>query len=420
VRILLDENIPLGRKLFGTLGEVTSARGREVDEDFPELEKYDILAIRSVTRVTPSLVDRAARCRVIATATIGTDHIDDGYIEQVNNRRATPITVISAPGSNAESVADYVWFALAHLTGREGTGLSGRSLGIIGCGNCGSRVARRARGFDVRVLRNDPPRAERDPDFVSDPLDETLQADFVTLHVPLTREDESAHPTHRMIGAAELARMRSGAYLLNSSRGAVVDSAALIEAMEDGDLGGVVLDVYEGEPEPREELIRLPQLATPHIAGYAVEAKRRGAVVIYEQTCRALGLPPVDTEGLLRQGFAPPRQQTVSFDAEGPATASADRACRVLLRAIHDIEATSRELKSTLDSPRRGELFDRMRKDYESHYGRHELACYAVGFAPSVSGDQRREIARRVAGFGMTVTDVEPNFVLTAEQALNP
>jgi len=113
MKILVDENIPLARELFGSLGDVTLVSGREVDEHYPGLEELDALAIRSVTEVTPALVDRAVNVKVIGTATIGTDHIDVAYIDGANRSRQNPITVLSAPGSNAESVADHVWFANA-------------------------------------------------------------------------------------------------------------------------------------------------------------------------------------------------------------------------------------------------------------------------------------------------------------------
>lgn len=415
MRILVDANIPLAEELFGSLGDVTLVEGRRMTADLPGLEEFDVLAIRSVTKVTPALVDRAANARVIATATIGTDHVDLGYIEQANPRRRNPITVLSAPGSNADSVADYVWHALAHLTRDSARPLSDVSLGVIGHGNCGSRVARRAEGFGMRPLRYDPPLAERDRRFVSDAFDEALGADFVTLHVPLTGAGESPYPTHHMIGAAELARMKPGAYLLNSSRGPVVACEALADALERGAIAGAVLDVFEGEPEPPAAVIRLAAIATPHIAGYAVEAKRRGAAAIYEQLCRTLGIEPQDTRPLLLRGFAPPQGVEVTFRARAARAVAADNGVRALLAVIHDIGAVSRELKATLASERRGELFDRMRRDYEQRYARHELACYRVGFDSSVAPWLRSECARRLSGFGIEVSNDRPHYVLKAE-----
>ena len=414
MKILVDENIPLARELFGPLGDMTLVSGRDVDEGFPGLEQFDVLAIRSVTKVTPALVDRAVSVKVIATATIGTDHIDLAYIGEANWRRENAVTVLAAPGSNAESVADYVWYALGRLTRDAAAPLSEMSLGIVGHGNCGSRVARRAEGFGMRVLRCDPPLAERDARFVSDAPAEALAADFVTLHVPLTHASESRYPTHYMIGAEQLAQMKRSAYLLNSSRGAVVDSDALISALTRGTIAGAVLDVYEGEPHPPPELIGLPVLSTPHIAGYAIEAKRRGAVVIYEGICRALGIEPRDTGALLMRGFRPPSAVRVEFGRRASSAATADAAVRSLMARIHDIGATSDELKATLSSDRPGELFDAMRRNYERDHGRHELALYRVGFDDSVGSGLRAEIGRRAAGFGIQVADRDPHYVLSA------
>ncbi len=412
MKILVDENIPLARELFGMLGDVTLANGRDVDPDYPGLEEYDVLAIRSVTRVTPALVERARRCRVIATATIGTDHIDDACIRQANARRDAPISVFSAPGSNADSVADYVWFCICRLADAHGLQLGRCSLGVVGHGNCGSRVARRAEGFGMEVLRNDPPLAACDPGFEGVALAEALTADFVTMHVPLTREGESGHPTYHMIGRDEIARMRADAFFINSSRGAVVDSPALIEALAGGALAGAVLDVFEGEPEPDERLVSLPEIATPHIAGYAAEAKRRGAIVIYERTCEALGVEPMDTAPLLSGEFDPPVGVRVRFEAGGAPEPAAERAVRGLLAEVYDVTATSRELKGTLGSRRRGELFDAMRRNYARDYGRHELAMYRVGVAGQPSEALRRAVARRLEGFGTALTDGKAHYVL--------
>lgn len=414
MEILADENIPLAGELFGSLGEVTLVPGRDVDERFPGLDGFDVLAIRSVTRVTPALVDRAVSARAIATATIGTDHIDTAYVARASGRRRRPIAVLSAPGSNAESVADHVGYVLACLTRHADRPLCEMTLGIVGHGNCGSRVARRAGGLGMRTLCCDPPRAEVDPGFTSHALEEALGADFVTLHVPLTRQGESRHPTYHMMGRRELATMRPDACLINSSRGAVVDSDALVDALRRGVLACAALDVFEGEPAPRPELIELPAIVTPHVAGYAVEAKRRGAITIYEQVCRLFDVEPMPTQPLLMRGFGPPTGVRVPFARTGRGAMAADAAVRALLGRVHDIEAVSRELKATLGSERRGELFDRMRKEYGRRYDRHELAAYRVGFDAGVPEPLRAEIARRLAGFGTATEAPDPHFVLAA------
>jgi erythronate-4-phosphate dehydrogenase len=384
-----------------------------VDESYPGIAEFDALALRSVTEVTPALVDAAQSARVIGTATIGTDHLDMAYIENANASRERPVAVLSAPGSNAESVADFVWYAIAHVTSGWDQPLSECSIGVIGCGNCGTRVERRARAFGMEVRRHDPPRAEREEGFASEAFADVLQADFVTLHVPLTREGESAHPTWHMIGEAELAAMKPNACFINCSRGAAVDSDALIEAMRARRLGATVLDVFEDEPEPPAELIELADLATPHVAGYATEGKRRGAIVIYEGICRALGVQPIDTQPLLLRGFAPPVGVTVPFESAGRLPeGAADEALRSLLHAVHDIDATSRELKATLTCEGRGAAFDRMRKNYETDHERHELTWYRIGIAGGTTPETRAAIEERLAGFGCLIVDEDANYVL--------
>jgi len=403
MRILLDENIPLGRELFGPLGDVVAVTGRSVDEQFPGLADLDVLAIRSTMDVTPALVDAAAKVRAIATATIGTDHIDQDYIAQTNR----PIKVISAPGSNAASVADYVLRAILELTADDARPLSAMTLGVIGCGNCGSRVVRRAAGFGMKVVQYDPPRAEREPGFETAAFGEVLDADFVTCHVPLTRTGQSDWPTWHMIDVGVLARMRGDAWLINASRGGVVDSGALVATMHSGDIAGAVLDVFEGEPEPVAELIALPRLVTPHIAGYAIEAKRRGAVMIYEAICDVFGIVPMDTAPLLMGGFDPPYGQRLPFEVTGNAERDADEAARVFLAATHDIQATSNELKASIGSEDRGAMFGAMRKNYGRDCGRHEAACFTVELATDLPG-----IEQRLAGFGTSVVAAGGHFVL--------
>jgi erythronate-4-phosphate dehydrogenase len=415
MKILVDENIPYGRELFGHIGQVELVPGREVDAGYSGLEDVGVMAIRSVTDITADLVDAAPNLKVVGTATIGTDHIDSEYIQRANEQRENPIHVFSAPGSNADSVADHILYAILHLTRDAERPLAEMSLGIVGHGNCGSRVARRAAGFGMRIVRNDPPLAERDPAFRSDALDLALQCDFVTMHVPFTTPEESEYPTDRMIGEDELRTMREDAWFMNASRGGVVDSDALVRGLREGWIRGAALDVYEGEPEPARDLIELPELATPHIAGYAIEAKRRGAAVIYEAACRVLGLEPVDTQPLIMEGFDPPEGRRVGFDASGPAARAADRALRVLLKATDDIEAVSDELKATLGDADRAAQFDAMRKNYESHVGRHELSAYTVQVEDSVEEPLTRAIAERLAGFGVEVVPGGGNYALVAE-----
>ena len=188
LRILADENIPRAEAAFGTLGAVRMRPGRAIGP--ADVRETDVLLVRSVTPVNADLLDGSA-VRFVGSATIGTDHIDRDYL------REQGIAFAHAPASNADSVADYVIAALIRLAIRQRTALRGKTIGIVGCGNIGSRLAERLSALGLRVLQNDPPRAEEADaageahDFVS--LDTVLaEAGIITLHVPLTEEGRSS------------------------------------------------------------------------------------------------------------------------------------------------------------------------------------------------------------------------------------
>jgi erythronate-4-phosphate dehydrogenase len=280
MRIIVDRNIPLGREVFSSLGRVEVLPGREIGPE--SVRRADILVVRSVTRVDRDLLSGSA-VRLVASATSGIDHIDTDYLQ---SRR---IGFAYAPGSNAESVAEYVVAALFHLGRRQAFELEGKVLGIVGVGHIGKRVFDMARALGIRCLLTDPPRARREggDGFVS--LDELLPvADMVSLHVPLTREGPDA--TLRMVNEAFLRRIKPGAVLLNTSRGEVVDERALVKIREK--LGGLVLDVWDNEPWIDPGLLAVTDCGTPHIAGYSYDGKIKGLDMVYRAACEYLGKNP--------------------------------------------------------------------------------------------------------------------------------
>jgi len=185
--------------------------------------------------------------------------------------RERGIGFASAPGSNATSVAEYVVAALLFVGHKHRITLEGRSIGIVGVGNVGGRVAARCRALGMRVVLNDPPlaRATGDPSYRR--LDEVTQCEFVTFHTPLTLEGPDR--TFHLADQAFFDHLRPGTVLLNTSRGAVHESQALKAAMDRGLLRAVVLDVWENEPRIDAELLRRVDLSTPHIAGYSWMAR---------------------------------------------------------------------------------------------------------------------------------------------------
>ncbi|HKL89193.1 MAG TPA: 4-phosphoerythronate dehydrogenase, partial [Salinibacter sp.] len=284
--ILADENIPCVEDAFGPFGTVMRYEGRALGPD--DVRDADVLLVRSVTDVGSGLLEGSS-VQFVGSATIGTDHVDRGYLSEKG------IAFAHAPASNADSVADYVIAALLLLARRKQVPLRALTVGIVGCGNIGGRLAQRLPALGPRVLRNDPPLADaaeaagESHDFVSF---ETVcqEADVITLHVPLT--DEGPYPTHHLMDDEVFSRLQTGTWVLNAARGPVVDNDALLAALEEGTVGAAVLDVWEDEPTPNPALIETVDVATPHIAGYAYDGKVRGTTMLYEALCAHLDVDP--------------------------------------------------------------------------------------------------------------------------------
>jgi erythronate-4-phosphate dehydrogenase len=266
VLAIADRNIPQLADALAGLCELRVLPSAELTRE--NLRDADLLFTRSTVKLGPALLE-GSRVRFVATATIGTDHLDLPWLTERG------IAWASAPGSNADSVLE--WFAAALLTLHERGALDLTKLrvGIVGVGNVGSRVERFCRALELPVLRCDPPRLAREGgDFV--PLDRLLrESELVTLHVPL-----DAHTRHLFDPA------RARGWLVNASRGEVLDTRALLAARPK-----LVLDVFENEPAPSQELIDLCALATPHIAGHSLEGKLAGTRMVYEAACNFLGVP---------------------------------------------------------------------------------------------------------------------------------
>jgi erythronate-4-phosphate dehydrogenase len=270
MNIVVDANIPFAEKGFSIFGNVRVASGREIDHAL--VKDADMLLVRSVTRVDKELLHGTA-VRFVGTATIGTDHVDTGYLA------AQGIAFASAPGSNARSVAQYVASALVHVFEGDAENLSRKTLGVIGAGNVGSRVFSLARGLGMPCLVNDPPLQKKTggEGFVS--LEELVErSDIVTIHVPLVCSGD--HPTFSLVDERFIETMKPSAMLINTSRGQVVKEAALRSLRSR--LGPVVLDVWENEPSISLETLALATIATPHIAGYSYDGKIRGARMLFE------------------------------------------------------------------------------------------------------------------------------------------
>ena len=270
MHVVVDNKNPHVEEAFRQFGTVQGCATREITKEV--VREADAIIIRSETKVTKDLLE-GSRVKFVGTATIGTDHVDLEYLHSQG------IGFASAPGSNANSVAEYFVAAILTLADRKGFNLSGKTLGVVGVGNVGSKIVRNARALGMRVLQNDPPLAREtgNPSFV--PLDDFMEADIVTIHVPLTKA--GTDPTFHLFGEERIRKMKAGAILINTSRGAVADGAALKRAVEAKHLGGVILDVWEGEPLVDVDLVKKIDIATPHIAGYSFDGKLAAVKMTY-------------------------------------------------------------------------------------------------------------------------------------------
>jgi erythronate-4-phosphate dehydrogenase len=348
MKIAVDRNIPLAGSAFGQLGEVTLLETTALTSG--TVRDAGALVIRSETKVGPALLEGTG-IRFVGSATIGTDHIDLPYLASKG------ITFASAPGSNANSVKEYILAALLTLARRGGFSLRGKTLGVVGVGNVGGRVAAMARALGMTVLENDPPRVRegRGGDFL--PLDGLMGADIITLHVPLTRT--GSDPTFHLFDARRIGAMKPGSILINSSRGAVAETRALKSALREGHLAGAVLDVWEGEPAIDAGLLRQASLGTSHIAGYSTDGKVNAAGMIRAALCRFLnnasGWDP-------SREIPPPPVPSTAL----PENRMIEESLAVAVKACYDIEYDDRLLRGLFVVPpeERGRFFMGLRTGY--------------------------------------------------------
>ena len=275
-KIIIDSDIPFIRGVFDNVAEVSYCKGNEITSD--TLAEAQALIIRTRTKCDRRLL-QDSKVKFIATATIGTDHIDSSWC------RENGIEVASAPGCNAPGVAQYVFSSLFKTDFDPATD----TLGIIGHGNVGSIVADWANQLGIKTIICDSPKKESGENGVeyADINKLLRESDAVTLHVPLTRDGK--YPTYKMIGERELEMMKDGAVIINSSRGGVIEEKYLKKFLDAGKLTAII-DVWEKEPAIDKSLLAKTFITTPHIAGYSLEGKIRGTWMVVKAVENYLGL----------------------------------------------------------------------------------------------------------------------------------
>ena len=298
MKIVIDNAIPFIHGVFEPYAEVVYEQAALIG---PEIVRdADALVIRTRTKCNAALLEGSS-VKIIATATIGTDHIDLPWCD------AHGILIRNAAGCNAGGVAQYVFSALYGAASRMAIKLDGFTIGIIGVGNVGKRVQSMATTLGFKVLKNDPPREAEEGPFGFSSLDEVLRnSDVVTLHVPLNET------TRYMADKDFFKKMKKGAFFINAARGEVVDEQALLEAIPN--LGPVILDTWDHEPDINKELMDKVAIATPHIAGYSYQGKQNGTAAVVRALGHYFGINP------LKEFFPPtehPEDEAVKLDIRG-------------------------------------------------------------------------------------------------------
>ena len=274
MKIVIDSGIPFIQGVFEQYADVRYLEADDINA--ASVRDAEALVIRTRTVCNASLLEGSA-VKLISTATIGTDNIDTEYCEKRG------IHVQNASGCNASGVMNYVLSAMYGCAARKRINLQGATVGIIGAGNVGSRVARSMGILGFKVLLNDPPRAAAEGPSLFCDLDYLLRnSDIVTMHVPL-------NPTTRgMADAAFFSKMKLGAFFINAARGEIVNERDLLGAVDK--LGAVIIDTWRGEPNVNRELIAAVDIATPHIAGYSFQGKLMGTAMAVRAVARYMGI----------------------------------------------------------------------------------------------------------------------------------
>jgi erythronate-4-phosphate dehydrogenase len=376
--IVADENIPLLDAFFEGFGEIRRVPGRSIDR--ATVEQADVLLVRSVTNVDRDLLE-GSKVRFVGTCTIGTDHLDLDYFQQAG------ITWSSAPGCNARGVVDYVLGSLLTLAEIEGVDLAERTYGVVGAGEVGGRLVKVLQGLGWKVLVCDPPRqAAEGGEFVS--LEQIIgQCDVISLHTPLSNNAE--HSTWHLFDENRLNQLKPGAWLINASRGPVVDNSVLREVLLAREDLQAVLDVWEGEPSVDIALAELCVIATPHIAGYSLDGKQRGTAQIYQAFCQFIGQPAqVSLDELLPAPWLAQVHLNASCD---PAWALA-----MVCRGVYDPRRDDADFRRSLvvSGAEQRTAFDLLRKHYPE---RREID----GLKVRIDGDSPA-LRQMVAALGAT------------------
>lgn len=346
MKIIADENMPNVEALFGGLGEITLVNGRSLSKE--QLMDADVLLVRSVTKVNESLLE-GTPVKYVGSATIGTDHVDTEYLLEKG------IGFNSAPGCNADAVADYVFSSLSYLYFTKSVNWLDAKVGVVGQGNVGRCVASRFVELGCEVVAYDPLVDETVSGVTLTTLCEVMTCDVICLHAPLTHT--GPYPSFDMINDEYVAHLSAGQTIISAGRGGVINETALIERFHA--LGGalnLVLDVWHEEPHPNMQLAALCDIATPHIAGYSKQGREKGTWFIYQSVCSFFDIP-------LKSSFSEAVSQGSICEIKMNSDLGKEDALNRAIQCCFDVARDSARFKYVMSSGE-DKGFDWLRKNY--------------------------------------------------------
>lgn len=276
MKIIADKNIPFLKGVVEDFGDVEYIAGNEFSNE--RIKDAEVLIIRTVAKMDEKMLQNTS-VKLICTATIGFDHIDTQYCDDHN------IVWKNAPGCNSSSVQQYIISVLILLAKNKGLNLKDKTIGIIGVGNVGKKVAKACEVLDMRVLLNDPIReiAEGPDGFVSLDIIKS-EADIITFHTPLTKDGD--FKTYHLGGNIFFESLEKKPIIINTARGSIIDTHAIKKALRVGTISGAIIDCWENEPEVDLEYMEMVDVATPHIAGYSADGKANATRMALETIAR--------------------------------------------------------------------------------------------------------------------------------------
>lgn len=382
MKILYENSIPHGADYFSQLGSAQAFATGSLSAT--DLQDCDYLAVRSTTVVNETLLIQAPRLKMVATATAGTNHMDIEYLNQCG------LAWQDAGGCNAVAVAEYVVSVLLNSYLHRQLDLSRITVGIIGAGHVGTALSRLLHALNISYVLNDPLRQQAGDSRAFVDLDEALQCDVVSLHVPFTRS--GSHATENLLNAGNLALLGEDQLLINACRGEVIEETALIQRLQQPDAPTVVLDVYMHEPAINQQVVDNIWLSTGHIAGHSIEGKLRGTQMVYDAFCAHANRP---SELELEDFLAAPLP--IDFTPEDPSVEalSYSQLSRLLL-SIYDVREDDGLFRQMMA---KSNQFAEFRKAYRV---RREFNAYTLRLSGMVS----EGILRQLTGLGFILETI--------------